>query len=107
MVKKVIVETDGIIREFKGHEFAHKVRSMQRHELENEVKLFTDRTEMVNYVNQLEGIHNVEIFKIEDNLYKVLVMRKPKSEHKCCHEDENDQDIHHHEHHDHKCCKDE
>lgn len=53
-------------------------RHMHNHRIniENEVKLFTDKNAMVTYVNQLTGIENVEIFKIEDNLYKVLVSRR-------------------------------
>lgn len=48
--------------------------------IENEVKLFTDRDQMVTYVNQLTGIENVDIYKIEDQLYKVLVSRKKQRE---------------------------
>ena len=47
-----------------------------RMHLDNEVKLFTDKNLMVDYVNKLTGIENVEIFKIEDNLYKVLISRR-------------------------------
>ncbi len=51
-----------------------------RHEhFENEVKLFTDRDQMVDYVNHLSHIENVDIFKIEENLYKVLVTRRRKT----------------------------
>lgn len=58
----------------------------ERHCLKNEIKLFTNKNEMVTYVNQLQGIENVEIYKIEDDLYKVLVSRK-KEHHGCHHHD--------------------
>ncbi|TNF07254.1 MAG: hypothetical protein EP317_05080 [Bacillota bacterium] len=91
MPRKVIIETDGVRQEFNNNEFMRQFRHMRHHhETENEVKLFTDKSEMVNYVNQLTGIQNVEIFKIEDNLYKVLVTKKVKHEHRCCHEDEHE-----------------
>ncbi len=62
------------MRRMKEREFMFERR---RHEhFENEVKLFTDRDQMVDYVNHLTHIENVDIFKIEENLYKVLVTRR-------------------------------
>ncbi len=73
-----------INRENMRHEFRRmneEGMGRHRHEcIENEVKLFTDRDQMVTYVNQLTGIENVDIYKIEDNLYKVLVSRKKHRE---------------------------
>ncbi len=46
-----------------------------RHDRENTVRLFTDKEAMVLYVNTLENIENVDVYKIEDHLYKVLVTR--------------------------------
>ena len=71
----------------------------------HEIKLFTDKDEMIMYVNRLENIENADVFKIEDNLYKVHVVRKNQmnpneKEHECC-------GGHQHEHkhdHDHECC---
>ena len=90
MPRKVIIETDGVRPEFKNNEFMRHLRHMRHHAIENEVKLFTDKADMVKYVNELTGIQNVEIFKSKDNLYKVLVSRKVKEEHRCCHEDEHE-----------------
>lgn len=87
----------------------------------HEVKLFTDKDEMILYVNSLTMIENVEVFKIEDNLYKVHVVRKnmdnqKEKDHECCHGEghrhEKDHECchgegHKHDHrHDHECCKD-
>ena len=69
---------EGPFRQERVHRFMHT-------RMENEVKLFTDKNKMVEYVNQLTGIENVEIFKIEDQLYKVLVSRRPV-EKECCKE---------------------
>ena len=89
--RKVIIETDGVRQEFNNNDFMRQFKRMRHHhEVENEVKLFTEKSEMVSYVNQLTGIQNVEIFKIEDNLYKVLVSKKVNHEHRCCHEDEHE-----------------
>lgn len=44
-----------------------------------EVKLFSHKEDMITYVNQLKGIENVEITKIEDHLYKVLIIRKKQN----------------------------
>jgi hypothetical protein len=50
-----------------------------RQDRENTVRLFTDKEAMVLYVNTLENIDNVDVYKIEDQLYKVLVTRvKPQ-----------------------------
>ena len=94
MQKKIIIETEDIKDEF-GREFKEGFKRMHDHRqfngdrikrhsirlgIEKEVKLFVDKAEMVTYVNHLENIQNVEIFKIEDNLYKVLVTRHKKIE---------------------------
>ncbi|MBN2300750.1 MAG: hypothetical protein JXC31_06170 [Acholeplasmataceae bacterium] len=105
MPKKIIIETDELEDEIERElhdDIEQKIhgvfRNVHRHtprgydrperiikkkyfmDIENEVKLFTDKTEMVTYVNQLSNIHNVEIFKIEDQLYKVLVTRKKEQD---------------------------
>ena len=96
MPKKIIIESNGVRKEFSSPDFGHRMRMMRHHhEMENDVKLFTDKAKMVEYVNQLTSIENVEIFKIEDSLYKVLVTKKKKQDEKCCKEDH---------HHDEKCC---
>ena len=60
-----------------------RMRHMINPQLVFEVKLFTDKQKMVDYVNQLSGIENVEIYKIEDQLYKVLVSKRNyKTDHK-------------------------
>jgi len=56
-----------------------RMRKSSNSELTFEVKLFTNKDQMVAYVNNLSGIENVEIFKIEDDLYKVLVTRRKVS----------------------------
>lgn len=95
MPKKIIIDRDGVRKEFVAPDFGHRMHMMRHHhEMENDVKLFTDKSKMVDYVNQLTGIGNVEVFKIEDNLYKVLVTRRKKRDEKCCHEEEKQ----------HKCC---
>lgn len=44
-------------------------------------KLFTDKQELVNYVNKVgETGAKIDIFKIEDSLYKVEVIEKIKKE---------------------------
>jgi len=90
MEKKAFENSDDIKNEFRrvrqegfmSHE--HMPRFMHP-KTDNEVKLFTDKNKMVEYVNQLTGIENVEIFKIEDQLYKVLVSRR-HHEKECCKE---------------------
>ena len=99
MSKKIIIEKNGVRREFGAGFGRHFNMLKNRHyHVENEVKLFTDKTAMVEYVNQLTGIENVEVFKIEDNLYKVLVAKKVmhqedsdenQKDSGCCHEEEN------------------
>ncbi len=91
MNKKIIIDTEEIKNRFRNkHEHGNR-NPFYKHEgrfrFENEVKLFTNKEEMVAYVNALVQIENVEIFKIEDSLYKVLVSRVKQQEHKdCCHE---------------------
>ncbi|MDY0294678.1 MAG: hypothetical protein RBQ71_02610 [Acholeplasmataceae bacterium] len=76
--KRIFINREQIKDEFRR---ANDEMRQRRHEcIENEVKLFTDRDQMVTYVNQLTGIENVDIYKIEDNLYKVLVSRKKHRE---------------------------
>lgn len=41
-----------------------------------EVKLFSEKETMIEFVNQLRHIENVEISKIEESLYKVLIIRR-------------------------------
>lgn len=80
MDKKIFMneETMKKIREERrGH-----AQHMHNH-IQNEIRLFTDKNEMVTFVNQLKDIENVDIFKIEDNLYKVLISRKKHHE-GCC-----------------------
>jgi len=89
MDKKVYETPEDIRREFRKVREAsflnpNNMHRFMQHKTDNEVKLFTDKNKMVEYVNQLTGIENVEIFKIEDQLYKVLVSRR---------------------HHDKECCK--
>ncbi len=94
MPKKIIIET-GEKDDFMGHEFKDEFRKLHEHRpfgservrkhvirgrIEKEVKLFVNKSEMVTYVNGLQNIQNVEIFKIEDDLYKVLVTRHKKDE---------------------------
>jgi hypothetical protein len=83
-VEKIIIDGDDFRHDFKGH---HDHRPggprefrRHRHERENTVRLFTDRQEMVAYVNGLENIDNVDVFKIEDDLYKVFVTRFKKQQ---------------------------
>jgi hypothetical protein len=84
MNKKIIIDAEEIKNRFRSS-YGHKHQG--RFMFENEVKLFTNKEEMVTYVNSLTQIENVEIFKIEDNLYKVLVSRVKKVEQKeCCKE---------------------
>ena len=89
MNKKVIIDTEEIRNRFKN-KFEHATKGMEhkhhrRFSMENEVKLFTNKDEMVTYVNGLTQIQNVEIFKIEDELYYVLVARlRKEEEHECC-----------------------
>jgi hypothetical protein len=90
MDKKTYETPDDIRREFRKVREATFLNSNNMHRFmhqrtENEVKLFTDKIKMVEYVNQLTGIENVEIFKIEDQLYKVLVSRR-HHEKECCKE---------------------
>lgn len=107
MPRKIIIETEEDIKEMAEEEFREPFRRMRDHmpfgperiikkrmhpPMDNEVKLFTDKAEMVSFVNQLKDIHNVEIFKIEDQLYKVLVTRRRK------HEDCNGSHEGHHHH---------
>ncbi|GEM_PF-1025942 len=118
MPRKIIIETDNIkddIEEEFEEEFEQKFRDpfrkmhnrppfgperiIKKHvhmRVESEVKLFTDKSEMVTYVNQLKDIQNVEIFKIEDQLYKVLVTRRKKHE-DCQGHHEGKHEGHHHE----------
>ena len=90
MEKKGFETPDDIRREFRkvrqdSFMNPENMRRFMHLRTDNEVKLFTDKNKMVEYVNQLTGIENVEIFKIEDQLYKVLVSRK-HHEKECCKE---------------------
>ncbi len=90
MDKKTYETPEDIRREFRKVRETTFLNSNNMHRFmhqrtENEVKLFTDKIKMVEYVNQLTGIENVEIFKIEDQLYKVLVSRR-HHEKECCKE---------------------
>jgi hypothetical protein len=90
MEKKGFETPDDIRREFRkvrqdSFMNPENMRRFMHLRTDNEVKLFTDKNKMVEYVNQLIGIENVEIFKIEDQLYKVLVSRK-HHEKECCKE---------------------
>ena len=60
-----------------------------------EVKLFTDKAEMIEYVNGLEDIENVDVFKIESELYKVSITRKKR--HEDCNNQEQDDCCNHEE----------
>ncbi len=82
----------------------------------HEIKLFTDKNEMIAFVNQLTSVENVEIFKIEEHLYKVHVTRRlmDQDTHECCHGHDSEQHEccqgdHHHDHQPHHdgCCKDQ
>ena len=45
----------------------------------SKTKMFTDKEAMVNYVNEIGELgHHVDIFKIEESLYKVVVHERPK-----------------------------
>jgi len=104
MPKKIIIETDNLNEDCQGIEEEiregyrkirdhgrrgfEKIRKHIHHQIVKEVKLFTNKKEMVSYVNNLEDIQNVEIFKIEDDLYKVLVTRR-KILKECCKDNEN------------------
>jgi len=83
MEKKVFMNMDDMREEFRKNSQERWGRLQHRPMLENEVKLFTNQAEMVAYVNGLTGIENVDIYKIEDQLYKVLVSRRVKHE-GCC-----------------------
>ena len=94
MDKKIFINKEDFKR-MRDHGFrSEHIRRMHKVSMINEVKLFTDKDKMVDYVNGLSGIENVEIFKIEDQLYKVLVSRK-EIEKDCCKDESED------------CCKDE
>lgn len=45
-----------------------------------EVKLFSNKEEMIQFVNELKQIENVEITKIEESLYKVLIIRRKQKD---------------------------
>ncbi len=45
-----------------------------------EVKLFSNKEEMIEFVNALKQIENVEITKIEESLYKVLIIRRKQKD---------------------------
>lgn len=93
MEKKIFINKEDF-RRMREHGFRPEhVRRMYKVNMINEVKLFTNKDKMVEYVNGLSGIENVEIFKIEDQLYKVLVSRK-EIEKDCCKDDSEE------------CCKD-
>jgi len=95
------------------------VNKRRNKKFSHEIKLFTDKREMIEFVNQLTHVENVEIFKIEDQLYKVHVIRKlkdhdccqnhDKEEHECCQNHEND--VHeccqNPENEEHECCQEE
>jgi hypothetical protein len=69
----------------------------------HEIKLFTDKDEMILYVNSLSMVENVEVFKIEERLYKVHVVRRnvEENQHECCHGENHKQKT------DHECCQDQ
>lgn len=56
-------------------------RKMRKHMKTQITKMFTDKLEMVTYVNtEGEKGHNIDVYKIEDELYKVVVTKKPDFE---------------------------
>lgn len=51
---------------------------MDEHRGISKTKLFTDKEAMVSHVNEMGELgHRIEIFKIEESLYKVVVHEKP------------------------------
>ncbi|HOI84552.1 MAG TPA: hypothetical protein PLP48_00620 [Acholeplasmataceae bacterium] len=83
MEKREFINMDQMREDMRKMREERMGRMPHRPMIENEVKLFTDKAEMVKYVNSLTGIENVDIYKIEDQLYKVLVSRRVKHE-GCC-----------------------
>ena len=57
-------------KDFDKHEFFKKMMFQGK----SKTKMFMDKLKMVEYVNEVgeEGYH-IDIFKIEENLYKVVV----------------------------------
>lgn len=52
-------------------------------------KLVTTKEELVSYVNELgEKGHKIDVFKIEDGLYKVVVLERQDPDKKCCEDTE-------------------
>lgn len=68
-----------------NHDFHKEHRKVVKFDMDDyrgisKTKLFTDKDEMVSHVNEMGELgHRIEIFKIEDSLYKVVVHERPKS----------------------------
>ena len=81
---------DGFKEEFKREfrkEFDKEMRHggpwghPRRHNKKMTTKLFTDKQELVKYVNEIgEKGAKIDIFKIEDDLYKVEVIERIKKD---------------------------
>lgn len=63
--------------DFRRDSEEHRVHRRPHHKKKMTTKLFTDKVEMIEYVNVLgEQGHHIDIFKIEDGLYKVVVIER-------------------------------
>ncbi len=96
MPRKIIIDAENFTEDIEqdiregykkmrdhGRRGFENIKKKVHHHISRDVKLFTNKKEMVNYVNELADIQNVEVFKIDDDLYKVLVTRRRKNK-ECC-----------------------
>ena len=61
----------------------HDHRGNRRHHIKKKMttKLFTDKEVMIDYVNDHgEQGHHIDVFKIEEGLYKVVVVERKNKE---------------------------
>ena len=60
--------------EDRGHRFFNERHEMEPKRSNVETKLFTDKAELVKYVNDRKADNSeIEIYKIEDGLYKLVI----------------------------------
>lgn len=90
--RRVFVERYGEDNRDRRHDERHKHQRQHRPpkpprpprgpEMKMTTKLITSQSELVEYVNELgEKGHYIDIFKIEDGLYKVVVKERVSHKH--------------------------
>lgn len=66
------------MREDMMHEFRHHRKPKGNKHRKQITTMFTSKEELVSYVNEKGALgHHIDIYKIDEGLYKVVVLEKP------------------------------